>query len=93
MALDTLERQRDVYERRLRGRAQLAIRAAAVARVGRLFAGSGPLGAVAAALGRHYVLIDSNPRAVEVMLARLGAQAEVSRAHSARPKDSVQASR
>jgi site-specific DNA-methyltransferase (adenine-specific) len=57
------------------------------------FAGSGTLGAVAAALGRHYVLIDSNPRAVEVMLARLGAQAEVSRAHSARPKDSVQASR
>jgi site-specific DNA-methyltransferase (adenine-specific) len=39
------------------------------------FAGSGTLGAVAAALGRHYVLIDSNPRAVEVMRARLGAQA------------------
>jgi site-specific DNA-methyltransferase (adenine-specific) len=36
------------------------------------FAGSGTLGAVAAALGRHYVLIDSNPRAVEVMRARLG---------------------
>ena len=38
------------------------------------FAGSGTLGAVAAALGRHYVLIDSNPRAVEVMLARLNAE-------------------
>ncbi len=36
------------------------------------FAGSGTLGAVAAALGRHYVLIDSNPQAVEVMRARLG---------------------
>jgi site-specific DNA-methyltransferase (adenine-specific) len=36
------------------------------------FAGSGTLGAVAAQLGRHYVLIDSNPQAVEVMRARLG---------------------
>jgi site-specific DNA-methyltransferase (adenine-specific) len=36
------------------------------------FAGSGTLGAVAAALGRHYVLIDSNPQAVEIMRARLG---------------------
>jgi site-specific DNA-methyltransferase (adenine-specific) len=35
------------------------------------FAGSGTLGAVAAKLGRRYVLIDSNPRAVEVMRARL----------------------
>jgi site-specific DNA-methyltransferase (adenine-specific) len=35
------------------------------------FAGSGTLGAVAAQLGRHYVLIDSNPEAVEVMRARL----------------------
>ena len=35
------------------------------------FAGSGTLGAVAAKLGRHYVLIDSNPQAVEVMCARL----------------------
>jgi site-specific DNA-methyltransferase (adenine-specific) len=39
------------------------------------FAGSGTLGAVAAALGRRYVLIDSNPRAVEVMRERLGARA------------------
>ena len=35
------------------------------------FAGSGTLGAVAAQLGRHYVLIDSNPEAVAVMRARL----------------------
>jgi DNA modification methylase len=35
------------------------------------FAGSGTLGAVAAALGRRYVLIDSNPEAVRVMRARL----------------------
>jgi site-specific DNA-methyltransferase (adenine-specific) len=37
------------------------------------FAGSGTLGAVAAALGRRYVLIDSNPHAVEVMRTRLHA--------------------
>jgi site-specific DNA-methyltransferase (adenine-specific) len=37
------------------------------------FAGSGTLGAVAAALGRRYVLIDCNPQAVEIMRARLGA--------------------
>jgi site-specific DNA-methyltransferase (adenine-specific) len=36
------------------------------------FAGSGTLGAVAAQLGRRYVLIDSNPKAVEVMRTRLG---------------------
>jgi site-specific DNA-methyltransferase (adenine-specific) len=35
------------------------------------FAGSGTLGAVAAKLGRRYVLIDSNPEAVKVMRARL----------------------
>jgi site-specific DNA-methyltransferase (adenine-specific) len=35
------------------------------------FAGSGTLGAVAAGLGRRYVLIDSNPEAVRVMRARL----------------------
>jgi site-specific DNA-methyltransferase (adenine-specific) len=35
------------------------------------FAGSGTLGAVAAQLGRNYVLIDSSPEAVEVMRARL----------------------
>ena len=36
------------------------------------FAGSGTLGAVCAALGRRYVLVDSNPQAVAVMAARLG---------------------
>ena len=35
------------------------------------FAGSGTLGAVAAKLGRHYVLIDSSPEAVDVMERRL----------------------
>ena len=35
------------------------------------FAGSGTLGAVCAQLGRRFVLIDSNPAAVEVMRARL----------------------
>jgi site-specific DNA-methyltransferase (adenine-specific) len=35
------------------------------------FAGSGTLGAAAAALGRRYVLIDSSPQAVEIMRARL----------------------
>jgi site-specific DNA-methyltransferase (adenine-specific) len=35
------------------------------------FAGSGTLGAVASQLGRRYVLIDSNPLAVEIMRARL----------------------
>ena len=40
------------------------------------FAGSGTLGAVAAALDRRYVLIDSNPEAVRVMRARLGSPEE-----------------
>jgi site-specific DNA-methyltransferase (adenine-specific) len=35
------------------------------------FAGSGTLGAAAAQLARRYVLIDSNPQAVEIMRARL----------------------
>jgi len=39
------------------------------------FAGSGTLGAVAAQLHRRYVLIDSNPEAVEIMCARLPAVA------------------
>jgi len=37
------------------------------------FAGSGTLGAVAAALGRRFVLIDSNPEAVAVARRRVGA--------------------
>ncbi|HST55521.1 MAG TPA: site-specific DNA-methyltransferase [Solirubrobacteraceae bacterium] len=36
------------------------------------FAGSGTLGAVAAKLDRRYMLIDSNPEAVQVARARLG---------------------
>ena len=36
------------------------------------FAGSGTLGAVAAKLGRRYLLIDSNPEAVRIMRGRLG---------------------
>ena len=39
------------------------------------FAGSGTLGAAAAALGRRYVLVDSNPEAVRVMESRLGLRA------------------
>ena len=39
------------------------------------FAGSGTLGAVAAALGRRYLLIDESPAARRVMLARLGQNA------------------
>jgi site-specific DNA-methyltransferase (adenine-specific) len=35
------------------------------------FAGSGTLGAVAAALGRRYLLIDSNPAAIDVIRSRL----------------------
>jgi site-specific DNA-methyltransferase (adenine-specific) len=40
------------------------------------FAGSGTLGAVAAKLGRRYILIDSNPQAVRIMRARLGSGGE-----------------
>jgi site-specific DNA-methyltransferase (adenine-specific) len=36
------------------------------------FAGSGTLGAVCRELGRRFVLIDSNPVAIEIMRARLG---------------------
>jgi site-specific DNA-methyltransferase (adenine-specific) len=39
------------------------------------FAGSGTLGAVAAALGRRFLLIDESPEALRVMRARLGDQA------------------
>ncbi len=42
------------------------------------FAGSGTLGAVAARLGRRYVLIDENPGAVAVMRARLDARVRTS---------------
>ena len=43
------------------------------------FAGSGTLGAVAAALGRRFVLIDSNPEAIRVCRQRLGVDAEPTR--------------
>ena len=36
------------------------------------FCGSGTLGAVAASLGRHFVLIDSNPEAIDIARRRLG---------------------
>jgi site-specific DNA-methyltransferase (adenine-specific) len=42
-------------------------------RVADFFAGSGTLGAVAAATGRRYLLVDANPEAVAVMERRLGA--------------------
>jgi site-specific DNA-methyltransferase (adenine-specific) len=47
------------------------------------FAGSGTLGAAAAALGRRYVLIDSNPEAVRIMRARLHADGEQAEAGDA----------
>jgi site-specific DNA-methyltransferase (adenine-specific) len=49
------------------------------------FAGSGTLGAVCAGLGRRFVLVDSNPEAVAVMRARLGAE-EGARAGPARAR-------
>jgi site-specific DNA-methyltransferase (adenine-specific) len=49
------------------------------------FAGSGTLGAVAAKLGRHYVLIDNNPEAVQVMRARLGIHSDAAKTRSAAP--------
>jgi DNA modification methylase len=36
-----------------------------------LFAGSGTSGAVASALGRNAVLVDTNPEAIDIMLARM----------------------
>ncbi len=44
------------------------------------FAGSGTLGAVAGELGRRYVLIDSNPEAVEIMRRRLDGEPAATRA-------------
>jgi site-specific DNA-methyltransferase (adenine-specific) len=41
------------------------------------FAGSGTTGAVAAALGRRFVLVDQNPEALEVMRGRFAALSEV----------------
>jgi site-specific DNA-methyltransferase (adenine-specific) len=41
------------------------------------FAGSGTTGAVAAALGRRFVLVDSNEEAIAVMRRRFAALPEV----------------
>ncbi|MDR1294068.1 MAG: site-specific DNA-methyltransferase [Bifidobacteriaceae bacterium] len=47
------------------------------------FAGSGTTGAVAAKLGRRFVLVDSNPQAIDVMAHRLAEFAVTYRAHTA----------
>ena len=41
------------------------------------FAGSGTAGAAALELGRRFLLVDSNPDAVDVMVRRLGGVAGV----------------
>ena len=46
------------------------------------FAGSGTLGAVAAQLGRRYVLIDCSPEAVAVMRARLAGATDTAESHA-----------
>jgi site-specific DNA-methyltransferase (adenine-specific) len=51
------------------------------------FAGSGTLGAVCQKLGRRFVLIDSNPTAIEVMRERLGTGSVA----TIEPEDSVAA--
>jgi site-specific DNA-methyltransferase (adenine-specific) len=48
------------------------------------FAGSGTLGAVCQELGRRFVLIDSNPMAIDVMRARLDPEGDASRPAAAR---------
>jgi site-specific DNA-methyltransferase (adenine-specific) len=53
------------------------------------FAGSGTLGAVCQKLGRHYVLIDSNPTAVEVMRERLDPGSSVASEAADQRLDSV----
>ena len=50
------------------------------------FAGSGTLGAVAAKLGRRFVLIDSNPEAVRVASERLGVSFCDERAKGRKPR-------
>ena len=47
------------------------------------FAGSGTTGAVAQALGRRFVLVDSNPEAVDVMERRLGDSVKLVRPRAA----------
>jgi site-specific DNA-methyltransferase (adenine-specific) len=48
------------------------------------FAGSGTTGAAARALGRRFVLVDSNPEAIDIMRARLGTKDIVFRDLTAR---------
>jgi site-specific DNA-methyltransferase (adenine-specific) len=50
------------------------------------FAGSGTLGAVCRELGRRFVLVDSNPVAVEIMRSRLTASAPIRAERSARAR-------
>jgi site-specific DNA-methyltransferase (adenine-specific) len=57
------------------------------------FAGSGTLGAVAAALERRYVLVDSNPAAIAVISERLRPSGRLSAARSASPSRDAGASR
>ena len=57
------------------------------------FAGSGTLGAVAAQLGRRYVLIDSNPAAVEIMRSRLAATRRRARGSGTRRRGAIGAGR
>ncbi len=49
------------------------------------FAGSGTLGAVCRQLGRRFVLVDSSPEAIAVMLARLGEERPLSAAPDPEP--------
>jgi site-specific DNA-methyltransferase (adenine-specific) len=56
------------------------------------FAGSGTLGAVAAALGRRYVLVDSNPDAIEVIRRRLDGVEEAPPFTIHRARDSAEVS-
>ena len=53
------------------------------------FAGSGTLGAVCQKLGRRFVLVDSNPTAIEVMRERLGRPGSVAPVAADQRLDSV----
>ncbi|MGI8429837.1 MAG: DNA-methyltransferase [Solirubrobacteraceae bacterium] len=54
------------------------------------FAGSGTLGAVAAKLGRRYVLVDNNPEAIVTMKRRLGGAQVVGAAYGGPDRSSVE---
>jgi len=53
------------------------------------FAGSGTTGAVAAKLGRRFVLVDQNPQAIEVMRSRLDGATRYIEAGEPVPSDSI----